>query len=65
METIQKLKGLKKTTSLFSNNYTIGKRFVISQSYSYIPLDYVKLQLINVSNDTLMNYTQTSSLALL
>jgi hypothetical protein len=49
------IKGSNKTPPFFANNNTTGKRCELLQSYEYIPLDYVKFQLINYSNDLMNN----------
>jgi hypothetical protein len=48
-------KGSIKTLPLFANNNTTGKRCELLQRYEYIPLDYVKFQLINYTVDLMNN----------
>ena len=48
-------KGSIKTLPLFANNNTTGKRCELLQRYEYIPLDYVKFQLINYTDDLMNN----------
>ena len=49
------IKGSTKTPPFFANNHTTGKRCELLQRYEYIPLDYVKFQLINYSFDIMNN----------
>lgn len=49
------LKGNVNNSPFFANNNTIGKRCILNQRYDYIPLDYVKCEIIGIPSDVLMN----------
>ena len=55
MATDENIEGSDKTPPFFANNNTKGKFHALHQSYKYIPLDYVKLQLINYPFELINN----------